>query len=211
MAKCHTVSSSGALLEFQKPNLPKFMNDTAYVPKYKQAKPLPSLEILDEKLILDPETGILRWRKINPKCHRADGIAGCDNGSGYINIGIGSIYYKAHRLVWKIFHREEPPPCLDHVNGLTLDNRPCNLRAATLSDNAANTKYRTDNTSGVKGVHWDKRVQRWIVTCMHNGKRKSVGRFTDFDEACTISKVARENMHQEFTNHGIHKWVTDQV
>jgi HNH endonuclease len=43
---------------------------------------------------------------------------------------------------------------MDHVNGDRADNRWCNLREATQSQNQANTSMRADNISGYKGVCW---------------------------------------------------------
>ena len=41
---------------------------------------------------------------------------------------------------------------IDHINQNKLDNRKTNLRIATLSENAYNSKLPAHNTSGVKGV-----------------------------------------------------------
>lgn len=50
----------------------------------------------------------------------------------------------------------------DHVFGNTLDNRRSVLREATQSQNAKNTKLFSTNTSGFKGVSWNKAHPPWI-------------------------------------------------
>ena len=67
----------------------------------------------------------------------------------------------------------------DHKNGNTLDNRRLNLRAATKAQNARNSKLRVDNTSGFKGVYWNKQYQKWKAQIRIGSKRIFLGRFDD--------------------------------
>lgn len=68
---------------------------------------------------------------------------------------------------------------VDHKNGNTLDNRKCNLRICTPSENMKNTKMRSDNTSGYRYIHFNKQRKVWYVQI----KRKRVGTFKNIDEA----------------------------
>ncbi|GAH20073.1 unnamed protein product, partial [marine sediment metagenome] len=43
---------------------------------------------------------------------------------------------------------------IDHINRDGLDNRKCNLRPCTNSQNQKNSKLRKDNKSGLRGVRW---------------------------------------------------------
>jgi hypothetical protein len=57
-------------------------------------------------------------------------------------------------------------PEVDHVNGDGLDNRRCNLRPATRSQNQANARPRVvyagkPATSTFKGVSFDKGTRKW--------------------------------------------------
>ena len=92
----------------------------------------------------------------------------------------------------------------DHINGNKLDNRRANLRYATPLENAQNASKRKDNTSGFKGVYWNKQYSKWKVQIRHEGKRKHLGRFEDviaaakaYDDAAKsfFGKFARVNFN----------------
>lgn len=73
---------------------------------------------------------------------------------------------------------------VDHVNHNTLDNRRCNLRIATKSQNQQNRLGAPRNSSsGIRGVHWDKRDKRWVARIRINNKKKTIGRYKDMLEA----------------------------
>lgn len=83
-------------------------------------------------------------------------------------------------------------PCglqADHINRDRLDNRRCNLRNVTPSVNTWNQGMRTDNTSGVRGVCFDRTRGKWKATY---GKR-SLGRFDTFAEA-VAARLAEDAM-----------------
>lgn len=52
---------------------------------------------------------------------------------------------------------------VDHRNGRTLNNRRCNLRLATRSQNACNIKKKPGCASKYKGVHFDARYNHWVA------------------------------------------------
>jgi hypothetical protein len=99
------------------------------------------------------------------------------------------------RIVGRPLSRNE---FTDHVDGNPLNNCRSNLRLATNAENLRNTKKRSDNTSGYKGVHWDKEKQKWGVHIGINGKIKFIGRFTDIEEAREAYKQAAIKYHGEF-------------
>lgn len=72
---------------------------------------------------------------------------------------------------------------IDHINRNGLDNRKANLRMATNSQNNANKSLQSNNTSGYKGVCWDKSRKKWIVQIKLNGKRVFYKRYEDLNEA----------------------------
>jgi hypothetical protein len=62
--------------------------------------------------------------------------------------------------------------------------RPGHLRPATNKQNCENLGGPSrNNTSGVRGVHWDSKRGKWRATMKHSGKKIHVGYFTDLAEA----------------------------
>lgn len=112
-------------------------------------------ERLRELLSYDPETGIFR-RVATRRQVKSGDIAGSDDGKGYWRIRVNGEKHRAHRLAWLYVNGAWPIDQLDHINGDKLDNRICNLREATNSENQQNRSLPKSNTSGRLGVHFDK-------------------------------------------------------
>lgn len=91
---------------------------------------------------------------------------------------------------------------IDHKNSVRTDNRITNLREASKSANSCNTNMKSDNTSGVKGVFWQKNRKKWLVQIQVNRELKYLGYFTSKEEAEAAARAAREEFHGEFANHG---------
>lgn len=87
---------------------------------------------------------------------------------------------------------------VDHISGNRNDNRKRNLRNADYSTNMMNSTLSKNNTSGTKGVNYDKYSNRWRVRIQVNNKRISLGSFNDLDEAIEVRKQAEEKYFGEF-------------
>lgn len=66
---------------------------------------------------------------------------------------------------------------VDHINGDTLDNRRSNLRLSTPSQNSMNRSKAPNNTSGYKGVHFHKGVNKWVAELTVKYKKFHLGVF----------------------------------
>jgi len=125
----------------------------------------------------------------------------CKNNNGYKIFRINQVSYLEHRLIWA-WHNMPFAPLIDHINGDITDNRIENLRAATHSQNMRNSRVPSNNTSGVKGVYWEKEKGKWRVQIWNNGKQQFVGRFLTIDEAKSAAFEFRKINHAEFANEG---------
>jgi hypothetical protein len=129
-------------------------------------------------------------------------IAGSVNKRGYRVICVDYKMYKAHRLVF-LYHYGYPPTQIDHVDTDKLNNRIENLRPADNFISAMNRGAMKNNTSGCKGVFFDKETQKWRVAVRVNKKLKSFGRYDDIELAELVAIEARNKYHKEFANHGV--------
>ncbi len=80
---------------------------------------------------------------------------------------------------------------VDHWNGDTLDNRLENLRLATRTQNCRNARIRKDNTSGYKGVTFNKRSGKWRFQIQIGGGKRLWGyRGTALDASEEYNRLA---------------------
>lgn len=91
---------------------------------------------------------------------------------------------------------------VDHRSRHGLDCTRGNLREATRVQNNANQGLRADNTSGVKGVSWERRPGKWRAEVSVNGKNRRLGLFVNLADADVVVRAAREALHGEFVCHG---------
>lgn len=125
-------------------------------------------------------------------------VNGSDIGSvkknGYRLAQVDKEYYLVHRLIWLFHYGYFPENHIDHINRNQLDNRIENLREVSSSCNARNTGNSRSNTSGVKGVSWDKKNQRWSASIRVNYKNIFLGRHLDFCEAACFRLAAEQSL-----------------
>lgn len=72
---------------------------------------------------------------------------------------------------------------IDHIDRNKLNCRRNNLRAATNSQNLANRGKNRNNTSGCKGVTWDKERSKWLAQIQVCGRNRYLGRYDNKQEA----------------------------
>ena len=99
-----------------------------------------------------------------------------------------------HRLILNT----SPTDTSDHANGNGLDNRRINLRICTDAQNNMNRGLSKSNTSGFKGVCWDKQYRMWRAQIHINKTRIRIGRFEDKEKAAIAYNEAAIKYHGEF-------------
>jgi hypothetical protein len=158
-------------------------------------KNLPSIEYLHKRLRYEPETGKLFWRDCEeargpgPASPNKEAFTALD-GTRHRHGCIDGRKFKAHRVIWALYHGEWPRDMIDHINGIRTDNRIKNLRDVSNQENQRNASMRCNNTSGICGVHWDKRTKSWRATVKVDGQKKHLGRFSDIKDAASARAEA---------------------
>jgi hypothetical protein len=162
----------------------------------------PTQTRLKELLNYSPVTGLFKWITTSGRRRKINGQAGCEDPRGYMKIKVDGVAYQCHRLAWFYHYGVDPGEQeVDHINGITGDNRIINLRLAEPCQNQWNSRKPKNNTSGIKGVCWNKERDRWTASIGIERKRKTIGHFKTITEAEAAIKSAREKLHLEFTRH----------
>lgn len=172
-----------------------------------------SAEEVRNLLEYDPETGVFTWKERTRDSFQtarsfaiwntqfARRRAGTLGNCGYIGIKIDGSRYGAHRLAYVYMTGSWPTDQIDHIDHARANNRWSNLRPATNAENRKNLSIRSDNTSGVVGVYWQKDAGKWRAQIVSNGRHTSLGKFDSFDTAVSARLAAEveQGFHQ---NHG---------
>ena len=113
------------------------------------------------------------------------GNKGGESNAPYKGISIKGRVIGAHRLMAMAFlpdFREGLD--VDHINNERSDNRPENLRMATVGENLrAKRKKKKGASSQYRGVWWCNTFRKWSASLSMNYKRRNLGYFNCEHEA----------------------------
>ncbi|HEJ8008058.1 TPA: HNH endonuclease [Serratia marcescens] len=157
-----------------------------------------SLETIKELLNYNPATGEFTWLRNRSSKAVAGQIAGSICKDGYRHIKINGMTYKAHRLAWFYCYGTWPEGEIDHRFRNRDDNREQSIRQASASENSINRGMRRDNSSGFKGVSWNRKSKKWSAEITANGNRMFLGFFMTPELAAEAYNKAAEQHHGKF-------------
>jgi hypothetical protein len=149
-----------------------------------------------KKLHYDPETGAFIWVHKMGRWGRipAGSRATSADSHGYEYVHVGKVNYRAHRLAWLVMTGVFPTLHIDHINGVRNDNRWCNLREATRSQQQQNHKINVRNTSGYTGVTLT-RSGSYAARINVQGKAYCLGSYKTKEEARDAYAKAKFELH----------------
>lgn len=114
---------------------------------------------------------------------------------------VNSKLVKMHRLIMGV---TDPKIVVDHIYhnengaGRRYDNRKCNLRVCEQKYNACNARIRSNNTSGVTGVEYDKRRNTWSARIKYCKKEYYLGAFKNKEDAIQARKQKEKELFGEY-------------
>jgi hypothetical protein len=122
-----------------------------------------------------------------------------DNSNGYAKTidkinHTGKLYL--HRLVMGC--KKGDGIIIDHIDRNRTDCRKSNMRVVNSSQNTMNSCIRSDNISGVKGVYWNSRKNKWTARITANKLDIFLGNYDRFEDAETARKIGEEKYFGEY-------------
>lgn len=146
-------------------------------------------EYLKEILDYNPDTGIFT-NKVTRNSRAVKGAnLNPNNENGYGRVAINGERYYLHRLAWFYEYGTWPKNQIDHINGISTDNRINNLREVSSQQNSFN-RTPLNYTSKYKGVC--KENSKWKAQIKINGFSKTIGRF-DTEEKLQKHTMKKQN------------------
>ncbi len=112
----------------------------------------------------------------------------------YVSTIINKKRILIHRLIMQPLENQE----VDHIDNNPLNNKKNNLRICSSSENNMNRKKPKNNTSGHKGVYFDKKAQKWRVYIQINKRTKYIGSYEDIETAIKYREKYEKEIYKEF-------------
>lgn len=132
---------------------------------------------LRELLHYDPETGIFTRLKTASYNSKKGDVVGSINLDGYKIIRLAGRGCRTARLAFLYMEGYLPEHDVDHINRVRHDDRWCNLRHVSRQCNSRNCSISKNNKSGITGVCWCKRDQKWKADITISGRNIHLGYF----------------------------------
>ena len=147
-----------------------------------------SLDLINE--FFEVKNSKLIWKTNKANCIKIGDEAGSLGNKGYRQVTINGKIYRAHRIIYMIYHNMEIPieNQIDHIDGNKLNNSIENLRLVTNQENHF-------NRTKAKGYTWCKNAKKFLSRIGVNGKYKHLGSFDTKDEARDAYLKAKKELH----------------
>lgn len=155
---------------------------------------------IGEYISYDPETGVFMWKKRNGSSCKMGVPIGVPERYGHLRVCFRKNYIKLHQLAFYLINGEWPNGPVDHINGISSDNRFSNLRIVNDRINRENLrKPMSHNANGMLGVTWHKRRKKWQAQIQVNKRHIYLGIFESAEDAQNAYLTAKRKLHEGCT------------
>jgi len=154
-------------------------------------------QIAAQILTYNSETGEIVWADVKARSvNNGDPAGWVENGRRRIEIDGRA--YLAHRVAYFLQTGQQPPEFLDHADGDPSNNKFSNLRPATRRQNNRNRRVHANNSTGFRGVMFEKSSGLFRARIGVNGRKISLGRFKTPEDASRAYESAARKYFGEF-------------
>lgn len=158
-------------------------------------------------LTCDPERGEVRWNGREQPQRGVRRVAGREAGhlrlDGYFVVTLDVKSYLRSRVIWSMCNGDIAPGSqVDHINGLRHDDRLCNLRCVSDSENKRNLPVRRDVSVFGTGIRWSDHGGCFRVQVGLNGRLWTMSA-DSLDEAQFKRRVMLETVGGFTPDHGL--------
>lgn len=156
------------------------------------------IETLRAMFAYDPDTGVVTRKTTGRGMPPVGSVVGAKCGKGYLRVSIRKRLYQLHRVVFALAYGRWPALHVDHINGNKSDNRLCNLREASNAENMRAIPPKRHNKSGVSGVTFRKKTNKWRAEIVVNYQRMGLGEFEKIESAIAARRAAEDKFYGAF-------------
>lgn len=119
------------------------------------------------------------------------------NGKVYWIVQVDGRKHRRAQITFCMTNGYWPTPQVDHINGNSLDDRPVNLRVATVTQNAWNHKGRAKRSPLPMGIR-SAASGRYVARIAVNKRKICLGTFDSVEQASRAYQDARRHHFGEF-------------
>ena len=118
-----------------------------------------------------PNEGLIKNMKTGRGPNKTGQFIGTPDRRGYLRVGIGGRMVFNYRYIFETYHgvKLDTKQVINHLNMIHNDNHIDNLQMC--EKNQLNMQWRgkqQNNTSGYKGIYWDKVKKKWMANLIYN-------------------------------------------
>lgn len=145
-------------------------------------------------VIVNPEEGLIYWK--DPLGKMCSGDLAGSTSNGYCRLMYDGRWFHRHRVIFYYVYKYLPV-IVDHIQGVENGDSIHNLQAIDASSNATKAKLSRTNSTGFKGVSWNKNANKFTAQIYHNNKKVHLGCYDSAELASIEVERKRKELYPD--------------